>query len=87
MEGNGYDVYDIFDLGEFPNKEDSKQTRTKWGTKDELVAAARKARDCGVAIYVDAVLNHKAGADFTKKCNAKEVDAEDRNQEMLVPRT
>lgn len=52
MEGNGYDIYDLFDLGEFPNKEDSKQTRTKWGTKDELVDAVRQARECGVAVYI-----------------------------------
>ncbi|EGG10518.1 family 13 glycoside hydrolase [Melampsora larici-populina 98AG31] len=82
MEGNGYDIYDLFDLGEFPNKEDPKKTRTKWGTKEELVDAVRQARECGVAVYIDAVLNHKAGADFSETCKAKEVNSNNRNEEI-----
>lgn len=31
---------------------------------------------------MDAVLNHKAAADFTEPCLVKEVDQEDRNKEV-----
>jgi alpha-amylase len=71
--GNGYDVYDLYDLGEF----DQKGSRaTKWGTKEELVQLTAAARDLGVGVYWDAVLNHKAGADFTERFLAVEVDSE-----------
>src|SRR5256885_2606000 len=62
---NGYDIYDLYDLGEF----DWKGLRaTKWGTKEELVSMANAASNCGIGILWDAVLNHKAGADFTEPC-------------------
>lgn len=32
--------------------------------------------------YVDAVLNHKAGADFSEPFHATEVDQDDRNKEI-----
>lgn len=56
--------------------------RTKYGTKDELLAAVRELREKGVAVYVDAVLNHKAGADFTEPTMVKEVAQDDRNKEV-----
>jgi alpha-amylase len=68
---NGYDIYDLYDLGEFQQK-DSKGT--KWGTKDELVEMMEVARKCGVGVYWDAVLNHKAAADFSEPCYAVKVD-------------
>ena len=68
---NGYDIYDLYDLGEFQQK-DSKGT--KWGTKDELDDMMAVARKCGVGIYWDAVLNHKAAADFSETCYAVKVD-------------
>lgn len=68
---NGYDIYDLYDLGEFQQK-DSKGT--KWGTKDELVEMMDVAAKCGVAVYWDAVLNHKAAADFSEPCYAVKVD-------------
>ncbi len=68
---NGYDIYDLYDLGEFQQK-DSKGT--KWGTKDELDDMMAVARRCGVGIYWDAVLNHKAAADFSETCYAVKVD-------------
>lgn len=69
--GNGYDIYDLYDLGEF----DQKGTRpTKWGTKEELQRLIAGAQDLGIGIYWDAVLNHKAGADFTERFPAVKVD-------------
>lgn len=69
--GNGYDIYDLYDLGEF----DQKGSRhTKWGTKEELVAMAERAERCGIAILFDAVLNHKAAADHCEEVLAVQVD-------------
>jgi alpha-amylase len=36
-------------------------------------------------IYLDAVLNHKAGADELDTCLAREVDPEDRNKMLTDP--
>lgn len=71
--GNGYDVYDLYDLGEF----DQKGSRhTKWGTKEELVAMAEAAARHGIRILFDAVLNHKAAADFSEEVVATRYDGE-----------
>jgi len=40
------------------------------------------AKDNGVGIYWDAVLNHKFSADHKEKCQAIEVDPENRNREI-----
>lgn len=61
--GNGYDIYDLWDLGEFEQK-GSKST--KWGGRDDLNALIRKAKELGVGVIWDAVLNHKQGGDSTE---------------------
>lgn len=78
-EGNGYDIYDLYDLGEFDQK---GSVRTKWGTKEDLLALSKKAEELGMGLYWDAVLNHKAGADEKEKAHAIEVDDNDRNKEV-----
>jgi alpha-amylase len=45
-----------------------------WGLKDDLQALLAAARECGIGIYWDTVLNHKAGADFTEKFSAVKVN-------------
>ncbi|CAG8957222.1 hypothetical protein HYFRA_00009424 [Hymenoscyphus fraxineus] len=80
--GNGYDIYDLYDLGEFDQK---GSKGTKWGTKDELMALVEASNDCGMGIYWDAVLNHKAAADRKEKCQVQEVDPEDRNKNISDP--
>ena len=35
---------------------------------------ASKAKETGIGLYFDAVLNHRAGADGTQRCHAVEVD-------------
>ena len=70
-QGNGYDIYDLYDLGEFDQK---GGLATKWGTKAELMALIGKGEEVGVGVYWDAVLNHKAAADRKVKCMAVEVD-------------
>ncbi|EAA33974.3 glycoside hydrolase family 13 protein [Neurospora crassa] len=74
-QSNGYDIYDLYDLGEFDQK---GSVATKWGTKAQLLELARKGKEYGVGLYWDAVLNHRFGADHRERCKAVEVDANDR---------
>ncbi|CAJ2512069.1 Uu.00g076940.m01.CDS01 [Anthostomella pinea] len=78
-EGNGYDIYDLYDLGEFDQK---GSTATKWGSYDELMKLCETAKKTGLCIYFDAVLNHRFAADHKEKCQAVEVDPDDRNKEV-----
>ncbi|KAK4149463.1 alpha-amylase [Chaetomidium leptoderma] len=80
--GNGYDVYDLYDLGEFEQKGRGKGT--KWGTKEELVRLGEVAARYGVGVLFDAVLNHKTGADFCETVEARRVDEKDRRREVVV---
>ncbi|KAJ5565354.1 hypothetical protein N7513_001596 [Penicillium frequentans] len=80
--GNGYDIYDLFDLGEFDQK---GSISTKWGSKKELVEFVREARELGIGIIWDAVLNHKAGADFPEQFEAVQVHPQERNVEVSKP--
>ncbi|KAJ6532771.1 alpha-amylase [Mycena vulgaris] len=75
----GYDIYDVYDLGEFDQK---GGRRTNWGTKEELIAAIKKAKEYGIVSYVDAVLNHRFGADRIETFGAVEVDNDDRTKEI-----
>lgn len=70
-KSNGYDIYDLYDLGEFEQK---GCRATKWGTREELSRLMKTARANGVGIYWDAVLNHKAAADYTETTHAVKVD-------------
>ncbi|MEM6500296.1 MAG: alpha-amylase [Cyanobacteria bacterium P01_C01_bin.89] len=73
----GYGVYDMFDLGEF----DQKGTiPTKYGTKDEYLAAVQAAKANGIRVYADVVFNHKLGADAPEEARAKPLNPSDRNQ-------
>lgn len=73
----GYGAYDLFDLGEFDQK---GSIRTKYGTRDELIAAVKEAKHHGVQIYVDVVFNHKMGGDESEEVWAVPVDWDDRNR-------
>lgn len=80
--GNGYDIYDLYDLGEFEQK---GSRGTKWGTKEALTQLCNDAKEKGVTVYWDAVLNHKAGADNVEKVKVVEVDENDRTKETTSP--
>ena len=82
QQGNGYDIYDLWDLGEFDQK---GGRRTKWGTKEELMTLSQKSKEVGIGLYWDAVLNHKAGADKKEKCMVIEVDQNDRTKDISDP--
>lgn len=69
----------MYDLGEFDQK---GSVSTKWGTKDDLMKLCATAKDHGVGLYFDAVLNHRFAADHKEKCQAIEVDLEDRTKEI-----
>jgi alpha-amylase len=79
---NGYDIYDLYDLGEFDQK---GGRHTKWGTKEELVELTNAASAHGIGILFDAVLNHKAAADFSEPVVAVRVDPKNRMEEIGEP--
>ncbi|MEH2419965.1 MAG: alpha-amylase [Nostoc sp.] len=72
----GYGVYDMYDLGEFDQK---GSVRTKYGTKDEYIAAVKAAKAAGIRVYADVVLNHKLGADQEEEVEATPYSPDDRN--------
>ncbi|PIL35604.1 hypothetical protein GSI_02332 [Ganoderma sinense ZZ0214-1] len=78
-QGQGYDAYDLWDLGEFYQK---GTIATRWGTKEELVHAIAAANAHGIDVLVDAVLNHKLGGDRLEKFNATPVDPNDRLRDI-----
>jgi alpha-amylase len=78
----GYDIYDLYDLGEFDQK---GSVRTKYGTKQEYLEAIGAVHAAGMQVYVDVVLNHKAGGDETELIKVRKVDPEDRRQFISEP--
>ena len=78
----GYAVYDLFDLGEFDQK---GTTRTKYGTRQELIANIRAAQNAGLQVYADVVLNQRLGADEREEVTAVEVDKNDRTAQVSAP--
>ena len=60
----GYDVYELYDLGEFNQK---NTVRTKYGTKTEYIEAIKTAHDNGLKVYADIVLNHMGGGNEIEK--------------------
>lgn len=82
QQDEGYATYDLYDLGEF----DQKGTiRTKYGTKEELKEMIDELHKNHISVYLDVVLNHKAGGDFTEKFIVIEVDPNDRTQALGKP--
>jgi len=75
----GYSVYDIFDLGEFDQK---GSIRTKYGTREEYLAAIKAAQAAGIEIYADGVFNHKNGGDEIEEVEAVPVAFDNRNCEI-----
>jgi alpha-amylase len=73
----GYDTYDLFDLGEFDQK---NSVATKYGTKDEYIAAINALHENGILALADTIFNHKAGADETETLSVKKVNPENRNE-------
>lgn len=78
----GYDIYDMYDLGEFDQK---GSVRTKYGTKQEYIEATRSAHTAGLEVYVDIVVNHLAGADESEKVQVLKVNPDNRNEIISGP--
>lgn len=75
----GYGVYDLYDLGEFFQK---GVVETKYGSKEEYIKAIEELHKFSIQAYGDIVLNHKMGADFTEEITCKEVNSQNRNDEI-----
>ena len=82
INDTGYGAYDLYDLGEFEQK---GTVRTKYGTKQHLMDAISACHQQGLTVYVDLVMNHKAGADETEKIQVIEVARNDRVKEISKP--
>jgi alpha-amylase len=80
--GVGYDVYDLFDLGEFDQK---GSVKTKYGTKNQLINAVKALHKNKVNVMADIVLNHKNGADEKELVRVIKVDENDRNKVISEP--
>lgn len=73
----GYDTYDLFDLGEFEQK---NSTSTKYGSKEEYQKAIDELHNHNLSVIADTVFNHKAGGDELEKIKVKKVNEADRNE-------
>lgn len=82
-QGGGYDVgygvYDLFDLGEFDQK---GTVPTKYGTRDEYLAAIRAIQNAGMQVYADVVFNHKDGGDETERVMATPYARDNRDHPL-----
>ena len=79
QEDVGYGVYDMYDLGEFDQK---GTVRTKYGTREEYLAAIASFHDAGIQVFADIVLNHRMGGDELEKVSAVTDSAENRNVQI-----
>jgi len=73
----GYDCYDLYDLGEFDQK---NSIPTKYGTKEEYLQAIKSLHEQNIMVLADVVFNHKAGADELEKVSVRRVNTEDRTE-------
>ena len=80
----GYGVYDLWDLGEFDQK---GTVRTKYGTREDYVAAVKTLQSEGIDVLGDVVLNHKMGGDELQEFEAVEVDPANRDAVIGEPTT
>ena len=75
----GYGVYDMYDLGEFDQK---GTVRTKYGTKEEYLAAIRAFHEVGIRVVADIVLNHRMAGDEAEEVIAVADSPDDRTQQV-----
>jgi alpha-amylase len=73
----GYDLYDLFDLGEFDQK---NSIHTKYGSKKEYVKAIDALHQNNLTVIADTVFNHKAAGDELEKIQVRTVNPENRNE-------
>ena len=80
----GYGAYDLFDLGEFNQK---NTVRTRYGTRQEYGEAVAACHRGGVQVYADVVFNHKLFADGEEDYQATPMDPADRTRALGPERT
>jgi alpha-amylase len=73
----GYDTYDLFDLGEFDQK---NSVNTKYGSKNEYLKAIEALHQKGISVLADTVFNHKAGGDELENVTVRKVNNGNRNE-------
>lgn len=73
----GYDTYDLFDLGEFDQK---NSVATKYGSKEEYLKAIEELHKNNIQVIADTIFNHKAGGDEIEKIKVRKVNEENRNE-------
>jgi alpha-amylase len=78
----GYAPYDLYDLGEFDQK---GSVRTKYGTRDEYIAAVKAVQHAGMDAYADIVLDHRLGGDEREEVEIEEICPDDRNTVLGEP--
>jgi alpha-amylase len=78
----GYDVYDLFDLGEFDQK---GSLPTKYGDRSQFLQACQALQENGIGVIMDIVLNHRGGADELESFHVVKVDAGNRTQTLSEP--
>ena len=78
----GYDVYDLYDLGEFDQK---GSVRTKYGTKQQYIDAVKALHKHHIQAYADIAVNHMGGGDETELIKVVKMDPENRNHPISEP--
>ncbi|HEY0176695.1 MAG TPA: alpha-amylase, partial [Pedobacter sp.] len=73
----GYDCYDLYDLGEFDQK---NSIPTRHGTKEEYLQAIKDLHEQQIMVLADVVFNHKAGGDELEKIPVKRVNPDNRDE-------
>ena len=79
---SGYDVYDLYDLGEFDQK---GSVRTKFGSVAEFKEAVKALKEKGIGVYADIVFNHMGGADETERIFVRRVNEDNRLEFQSEP--
>ncbi len=73
----GYGTYDLYDLGEFDQK---NTVPTKYGTKDEYLQCIQALKEFKMKVYADIVFDHFMGADEEEAVQAVAYSFDDRTQ-------
>ena len=73
----GYEPYDLYDLGEFYQK---GRTNTKYGSREQYLNAIKSLQAVGINVYADIILGHKTGGDEAEQVNAYDVNENYRDQ-------
>ena len=80
----GYGVYDLYDLGEFNQK---NTVRTKYGTAAQYLAAIKSLKAHHIMPIADIVLNHRMGADTKETATCQPVNPDNRAEKDGSPLT